>query len=65
MRNDRDNLIVNETLQFSLQIIKYYEFLGKMRNYVVSKQLLRLGTEIGANVWEAQNAESLADFIHK
>jgi len=44
MRNDRDNLIVNETLQFSLQIIKYYELLGKMRNYVVSKQLLRLGT---------------------
>jgi four helix bundle protein len=50
MRNDRDNLIVNETLQFSLQIIKYCELLDEMRKYVVSKQLLRSGTSIGANV---------------
>lgn len=65
MRNGRDNLIVNETLKFSLQIIKFCELLDETRKYVVSKQLLRSGTSIGANVWEAQNAESKADFIHK
>jgi four helix bundle protein len=36
-----------------------------MRKYVVARQLLKCGTSIGANVHEAQNAESKADFIHK
>ena len=65
MRNDKDNLIVKETLQFSINIIKYCEFLDINKKFVVSKQLLRSATSIGANVWEAQNAESKADFIHK
>ncbi len=56
MRGDKDNLIVNKTLQFSLQVITFCELLDDMRKYVVSKQLLRSGTSIGANVWEAQNA---------
>jgi four helix bundle protein len=48
-----------------LQIIKYAESLEKDRKYVIAKQLLRSGTSIGANVREAQYAESMADFIHK
>ena len=65
MRNDRDNLIVNKTVEFSLAIINYCEALEKNKKFVIAKQLLRSATSIGANVYEAQNAESKADFIHK
>lgn len=65
MRNDKENLIVNKTIDFSLAIIKYCEVLEHERKYVIAKQLLRSATSIGANVFEAQNAESKADFIHK
>jgi four helix bundle protein len=63
--NLKDNLIVNLTFQFSLDIIKFVEFLEKNHKYAIANQLLRSGTSIGANVREAQNAESKADFIHK
>ena len=65
MRNDRDNLIVKLTLEFAMDIISYCEVLEEQRKYVMAKQLLKAGTSIGANVREAQNAESKADFIHK
>jgi four helix bundle protein len=65
MRNDKENVIVDKTINFSLSIIKYCEALEQAKKYVIAKQLLRSGTSIGANVFEAQNAESKADFIHK
>lgn len=65
MRNDQDNVIVMKTIDFSVQVIKYCEVLEKDRKYVIAKQLLRSATSIGANVFEAQNAESKADFVHK
>ena len=66
MRNDKGkNLIVDLTFDFSLKIIRYTSLLEKERQFVLAKQLLRSGTSIGANVREAQNAESKADFIHK
>src|SRR5215217_1631299 len=65
MRNDKENVIVEKTIHFSLAIIKYCEVLDQGRKYVISRQLLRSATSIGANVFEAQNAESKADFIHK
>jgi len=65
MRNDKDNLIVKLTLEFALDIIEYSEMLEEHKKYVIAKQLLKSGTSIGANVREAQNAESKADFIHK
>src|SRR5258707_10270742 len=65
MRNDKDNIIVNKTIDFSLAIISYCEVLERDKKYVIAKQLLRSATSIGANVFEAQNAESKADFIHK
>jgi four helix bundle protein len=65
MRGDRDNLIVRKAIQFSLKIIRYTEVLEQNRKFVIAKQLLRSATSIGANVCEAQNAESKADFIHK
>lgn len=65
MRNDKKNLIVELSLQFALEIIEFAELLEEHRKYVVASQLLKSGTSIGANVREAQNAESKLDFIHK
>ena len=65
MQSGKPNVIVDKTLQFSLLIIAYSEELESKRKYVISNQLLKSGTSIGANVREAQNAESKADFIHK
>jgi len=48
-----------------LAVIEYAELLEQQRKFVIARQLLRAGTSIGANVHEAQNAESKADFIHK
>ena len=63
--NKEKNLIVDLTFDFALKIIKYVELLEKERKYVMATQLLKAGTSIGANVREAQNAESKLDFIHK
>lgn len=60
-----ENVILAKTIAFSLAIIEYTEQLEGLRKYVIARQLLRSGTSIGANVHEAQNAESRADFIHK
>ena len=61
----KDNIIVNLTFEFALSIIDFCEELNNSGKYTISKQLLRSGTSIGANVREAQNAESRSDFIHK
>ncbi len=63
MKNE--NIILKLTLEFSLLIIEYCEELESRRKFVISNQLLKSGTSIGANIREAQNAESLNDFIHK
>jgi four helix bundle protein len=65
MQNDKPNIIVEKTLGFAILIIEYAELLESKRKYVISNQLLKSGTSIGANIREAQNAESKADFIHK
>ncbi|HPG11798.1 MAG TPA: four helix bundle protein [Chitinophagaceae bacterium] len=66
MQNERkDNLILNLTFQFALDIISYTEKLEKERKYNLANQLFRSGTSIGANVNEAQGCESKKDFIHK
>lgn len=62
---ERKNIIVEKTIQFSLLIIEFCELLEKEKKVVIARQLLRSGTSIGANIHEAQNAESKADFIHK
>lgn len=61
----RKNIILDKSIAFSLNIISYCEVLDCTKKFVVSKQLLRSGTSIGANIHEAQNAESRKDFIHK
>ena len=59
------NPILKNTIEFSLIVIEYCEVLDANRKYIISKQLLRSASSIGANSMEAQNAESKADFIHK
>ncbi len=66
MVDEKDNLIVGKSYQFALMVIELYKFLtDNKREYVLSKQLLRSGTSIGANVNEAQAAISKKDFIAK
>lgn len=65
MRNYKDNLIVKMTFQFALDIIDFAERLRSEKRFAFSDQVLRSGCSIGANVKEAQGAESKADFIHK
>jgi four helix bundle protein len=64
MRGNR-NVIVELSFQFALEVIAYCDLLEGDRKYVLANQLLRSGTSIGANIREAQNAESRQDFIHK
>ena len=64
-KSKQENLIVNRSFNFSLQIIKLYRELVQQHEYVISKQILRSGTSIGANVQEAQAAQSRKDFISK
>jgi len=63
--NERSNPIKEKSFAFALRIIKLYSYLNEKKEFVISKQILRSGTSIGANVREAQNAESKKDFIHK
>lgn len=65
MQVQSENIILKKTIEFSLRIIEYVELLESQKKYVIAKQLLRSVTSIGANVHEAQNAESKPDFIHK
>ena len=60
-----DNPIVDLTYQFGVRIGKFYKYLTTKQVYVLSKQLLRCGTSIGANVHESIHAQSKADFISK
>ena len=61
----KENVIIKLTFQFALDIIKYSEGLQEGKKFVIANQLLKSGTSIGANIREAQNAESKADFTHK
>jgi len=65
MKRETGNAIVDLSLEYALAIIEFSEKLEETRKYVIAKQLLKAGTSIGANIWESQNAESKADFIHK
>jgi four helix bundle protein len=60
------SILKEKSFNFALRVIKLYKFLcDEKKEFIMSKQLLRSGTSIGANIREAQNAESRLDFIHK
>ena len=61
-----NNVIKDKSFKFAVRIVKLCTYLKEQKKeYVLSKQLLRSGTSIGANVREVINAESKMDFIHK
>ena len=60
------SILKDKSFAFALRSINLYKYLKEIKKeYLISKQMLRSGTSIGANIREAQNAESSADFIHK
>ena len=62
----QDNLIEKRSYLFALRIVKAYKYLSRQHNeYVLSKQMLRSGTSIGAMMREAKFAQSRADFVNK
>jgi four helix bundle protein len=65
MQTNKENLIVKKTFEFSTKIMIYVDSLMEKKKFPLANQLFKSGTSIGANVREAQNAESKIDFIHK
>jgi four helix bundle protein len=64
--NEKDNPVKTKSFQFAIRVVNLYKLLSAERKeFILSKQLLRSGTSVGANVREAVNAQSPADFIHK
>lgn len=62
----KENVVKIKSFAFALRVVKMYQYLqSEKREFVLSKQLLRSGTAIGALVREAEQAESKSDFIHK
>ncbi len=55
----------DKSLDFAIRVVNLHKFLKKKKEFVMSKQLMRCGTSIGAMVREAQRGESRADFVHK
>lgn len=62
----KENIIKSKSFNFAIRIVKLYQFLREeKKEYVLSKQLLRSGTSVGAMIREAEHSESKNDFIHK
>jgi four helix bundle protein len=62
----KESVLKDKSYQFALRVIKLYKyFIAEKKEYVLSKQILRSGAAIGANIEEANQAQSKADFVHK
>lgn len=62
----KENVVKTKSFLFSIRIVNLYKFLTQeKKEFIISKQLLRSGTSIGALVRESEHAESTADFVHK
>lgn len=62
----RENVVKNKSFGFAVRVVKLYQYLCEdKKEFVISKQLLRSGTSVGAMVREAEHAESKPDFKHK
>ncbi len=62
----KENILKDKSFKFSLRIVKLSQFLvNDKKEFILSKQILRSGTSVGAMIREAEYAESKADFIHK
>ena len=66
MDKKKENIIATKSYNFALRIIKLYKYLvSEQKEFVLSKQILRSGTAIGALTKEAEHVQSKADFLHK
>lgn len=64
--DNKEDQLKEKSYKFALRIVKLYKFLAdEKKEYVLSKQCMRSGTSIGANITEGNQAQSTADFIHK
>ncbi|MCB0536050.1 MAG: four helix bundle protein [Bacteroidetes bacterium] len=62
----KENIVKNKSFEFAIRVVKLYQFLcDQQKEFVLSKQLLRSATSVGAMVREAEHAETKKDFIHK
>jgi len=62
----RENVLKDKSYAFALRVVKVYKYLiAEHKEFVLSKQVLRSGTSIGANIAEGNQAQSRSDFIHK
>jgi four helix bundle protein len=62
----KENILLDKSFNFSIRIINLYKYLSNnKKEYILSKQLLKCGTSVGANINEAQEAQSISDFISK
>lgn len=62
----KDNIVKTKSFAFAIRIVRLYQFLvDTKKEFVLSKQLLRSGTSVGAMVREAEHAETKPDFVHK
>ena len=62
----KENIVKSKSFGFAVRVVKLYKFLCEDKNeFVLSKQLLRSGSSVGAMVREAEHSESKADFVHK
>ena len=61
----RENIVEEKSFEFAVRIVKLCRYLEEKKEFVISKQLLRCGTSIGANIAEAQFGQSKADFRTK
>ena len=62
----KENVVVTKSFDLAIRVVNLYKYLVETKKeYVMSKQILKSGTSIGANIRESQSAESKSDFIHK
>lgn len=62
---EKDNIILTKSIEFSGKIIQFTRKLKQIQEFDIARHLFKSGTSIGANIQEAQSAESKMDFIHK
>ncbi|MCL1664898.1 four helix bundle protein [Elizabethkingia ursingii] len=61
-----DNIVKQKSFDFAVRIIKLYQYLSNdKKEFILSKQILRSGTSVGAMIRESEHAQSKSDFIHK
>lgn len=61
----KENILKTKSFSFALKTIKLYQNLVEKKEFIMSKQLIRSATSVGANIREANNSQSKADFVHK